>query len=375
MTWRRIFGFFGVVLLVAIAFQAATALLGPQPSWAAPPPVTVQLTTDPAADVRPAWSPDGKTVAFQTTRADGSNFHIWVMDVDGRNQRAITRGPSDDRHPFWSPDSKQIAFDSGSDGTREIRVINSNGGNPRQVTRLNQESIFPAWSPDGKQITFFVYTDGVLGLWVVGADGSNPRPLVPTVARQQQNQCAFPCHQALWSGDGKKIAYGGGDRRSIWVINADGSDATQVAKRSGTEPQHFPWWLRDGRLGFIVERVTTAASWTEAWAVQLPQGAPALFQDKIAHQGPLQWSPDESKVLFHSPRSGNFDIYAIDLKAPGGIEALQGSPSAEAAPAAAAPGPPLAEGTAAILAGLILVAGASAVALAVLLRRQRRPSS
>lgn len=373
MASRRPWRGAGLLLVACLTVQLLSVVLAPQPSLAAAPPVTVQLTTDPAADVRPAWSPDGKSVAFQTTRGGGGNFTIWTMDADGTNQRAVTRGSADDRHPFWSQDGRQLAFDSASEGIREIWVANKDGSRRRQVTRLGHDSSFPAWSPDGRQITSFSYKDGVLSLWIVGADGANPQPLVPTVSRQQENQCAFPCHQALWSADGKRIAYGGGDRRSIWVVSPEGGDPTQVARRAGREPQHFPWWLRDGRLGYIVEHVTTAASWTDAWALQLPGGSPALVQDKIAHQGPLQWSPDESKVLFHSPRGGNFDIYAIDRNAPGGLEALQGAGAGEVTPASTSASVPLySQMNPALLAGAGLGGLALIAAVAGLLFWRRR---
>ncbi len=344
MSHRRLFALFGMAFLVAIVLSAVMGEITPHPLLAQSP--ILQLTADRSTNVRPIWSPDGRSVAYQSNRGDNGNYHIWIMNADGKNQRALTNGGSDDRHPFWSPDGKQIVYDSSNGGAREVWTVNSDGNNRRQITHLEQEVSFPAFNADSSMISFYSYKDGVMSLWIVGADGSNPKPLIPSLADQRLNQCTFACHQALWSPDGKKITYTGGDHTTIWVMNADGSNQVQLSKGNGGEHehQHFPWWLGDGRIGYIVENVTPAESWTDAWAVPSSGGSPTLLYGKITHQGPFEWSPDGSKVLFHSPRSGNFNIYLVDLRAAGGTEAFQGAlgaPAASPAGQTAPPAPPV----------------------------------
>ena len=58
----------------------------------------------------PTWSPDGKTIAFQSYKS--GKFHIWAMNPDGSNVRQLTFGYYDDREPRYSPDGTQIAFSS-----------------------------------------------------------------------------------------------------------------------------------------------------------------------------------------------------------------------------------------------------------------------
>src|SRR5437667_12516153 len=70
----------------------------------------VQLTSDPAADFDPAFSPDGSKIAFVSKR-DG-NYEIYVMEADGTNPRRLTNDPGFDTNPAWSPDGSQIAFNS-----------------------------------------------------------------------------------------------------------------------------------------------------------------------------------------------------------------------------------------------------------------------
>ena len=79
-----------------------------------------RLTNNAAADVEPAWSPDGSRIAFASTR-DG-NFEIYVMNADGSNQTRLTNNAAADDQPAWSPDGTRIAFKSNRDGIeRDLR--------------------------------------------------------------------------------------------------------------------------------------------------------------------------------------------------------------------------------------------------------------
>src|SRR6266540_1182005 len=75
-----------------------------------------RLTTGPAADVDPSWSPDGRRVAFCRQEGDGSTAEIYVMNADGSGQRNLTNNSVPDWGPAWSPDGKLIAFGSERDG-------------------------------------------------------------------------------------------------------------------------------------------------------------------------------------------------------------------------------------------------------------------
>ena len=82
-------------------------------------------------------------IAFESNR-DG-NFEIYVMDVDGRNPRNLTKNRHNDDSPSWSPNGRRIAFVSDRDGNHEIYVINANGGNPQNLTKSPLEDYQPAW--------------------------------------------------------------------------------------------------------------------------------------------------------------------------------------------------------------------------------------
>ena len=126
------------------------------------------LTNDRHNDRSPSWSPDGKRIAFTSDRdwlldKDGwPTYEIYVMDADGRNQRNLSNNDSDEWGPSWSPDGKRIAFVSTRDGNAGIYVMDANGGNQRRLTNNRRGDISPAWynpvlsvAPAGKILTMW----------------------------------------------------------------------------------------------------------------------------------------------------------------------------------------------------------------------------
>ena len=114
------------------------------------------LTQNRAADAYPAWSPDGKGIAFATARDDRTgrctdpsacNLEIYVMNPDGAKQRRLTRDPAADSFPAWSPDGRKIAFASRRDRNFEIYVMNADGGGQKRLTRNPLDDTVPAWQP------------------------------------------------------------------------------------------------------------------------------------------------------------------------------------------------------------------------------------
>ena len=132
------------------------------------------------------WSPDGRRIAFVRGLPDrsqvgpvGRNHEIYVMNADGSGSRRLTHNRAYDGEPAWSPDGRKIAFQSTKTigGNKEIYVMNADGSGKRNLTRNPAMDGRPSWSPDGRRIAFVSDRDGRLEAHVMNADGSGQRSL------------------------------------------------------------------------------------------------------------------------------------------------------------------------------------------------------
>jgi eukaryotic-like serine/threonine-protein kinase len=123
-------------------------------------------------DLSPQISPDGRRVAFSSSR-NGESTEIWTANADGSNPSQLTdkvgRGQGS---PRWSADGRWIAFDSqGESGQFDIFAIDSSGGRPRQITSEPSNEHHPSWSRDGRWIYFRSDRTGQNEIWRIPADG------------------------------------------------------------------------------------------------------------------------------------------------------------------------------------------------------------
>ncbi len=249
-----------------------------------------QLThTDELDEYMPAFSPDGKSLAFVTERtrggmmlppvqasgSDPSSASIYLMDIDGRNQRPVIDIEGAHRAPVFSPDGQRIAFESraprpstplirGDQGglrtqenestpgsvdnndTLEIYIIHTDGTNKMQLTHNGVDDGHPTWVPNGKQIAFTSMVDDIYQIFSVNAEGGAVKQLTYEDASH---------YQPTFTPDGKQIIYvsNAHNHYTLWMMNADGTNKTQLTNHVGA---HFePSLSQDGkRLVFSSDR-------------------------------------------------------------------------------------------------------------------------
>lgn len=280
----------------------------------------IQLTNDPADDVQPCFSPDGKTLTFASNRH--GNWDIYQMDIEGKNVRQLTSGPGQKMSPSFNPTGSKIVYCalSGKSDQWELWVMNLQS---QQKTMIGN-GLFPAWSPrtDVNRIAFQKARQRGsrwFSIWTVDLVDDEPRMLTE-VATASNSALVCP----TWNAEGTRLAFStvltdGKGGQDIWVINADGSGRKRMTEGSGVNVS--PFWNKE-TIYFISDRggheniwslsadttpsavpATVAEAPTKAVSTPPADKTPAKVAETASHASPAAQTVHEAASAGHSTPS------------------------------------------------------------------------
>jgi Tol biopolymer transport system component len=182
-------------------------------------------------NVCPAYSPDGRQIAFSSNRS--GTHEIWLSNSDGTNQRQLTRLDSGGAlRPQWSPDGRTIAFWAEQQGRHRVSLIDAEGGKERRLTTDRFDEFYPSWSRDGNWIYFYSNRGEGGRLWKKAVQEGTPLQVTP--------RGGIP---AFESSDQRSVYYGDAEGR-IWKVPISGGEETLVL----THGRGASWALSESGL-------------------------------------------------------------------------------------------------------------------------------
>jgi Tol biopolymer transport system component/DNA-binding winged helix-turn-helix (wHTH) protein len=348
--WRKIFW-----IAVGVLATVGPGLWLTHERAPLPPPRVVPLTTLTGTERFPAFSPDGKHLAFTWDGEKGDNIDIYVKTVGNVTARRLTSHPAPDLYPAWSPDGRQIAYFSarGVSGGRGIYLVSPDGGPERKVSDLPTDSR-PCWTPDGKYLlvakrydqTQPETEDGALYLIPVESEGAPRRVLAPppatwyrdpAFARDGRSLAFASCtgtrdgsrcslqvtgvqaglvpsskprqitaqswliRGLAWMPDGSSLIYAGAVMEPsprLWRVNVRNGKEPERVELSGAGAWDPSIDFKTGRLAF-----SRSLTHDNIWRLETG-GKPAPFLTSSARDYSPQYSPDGRRIAFKSSREG-----------------------------------------------------------------------
>jgi hypothetical protein len=298
------------------------------------------LTTSPALETSPVFSPDGMKIAFWSRAANGTPGSLWVMNADGSAQHNVTGtvdfAGSENLQAVWSPDSRRVAFAVGDYfWSSQLFVVGADGAGLARIADTSLARSDPAWSPDGRLIAFRGHTIGVgpdaspadpaIGVYVIAPDGTGERRV-----SQSARAGGAPNHWDFggpgvgtapsWSPDGTTLLYATGPvgQHALAIASLDGSSERTINLPAGDHL--LPVFSPDASQ--IAYQDLSATGGATTFVVNTDgTGRHASEDGAEGALSPLLWSPDGRFVATYSVDLSEIRLVATDPDAAGGPDA------------------------------------------------------
>jgi eukaryotic-like serine/threonine-protein kinase len=350
-----------------------------------PQPRLSQATFAEGVEDFPAWSPDGKRLAF--AREDGATRRIIVRDLAAAAESAVTAGTFDDIQPQWFPDGSRLVFTRSRDAGRKLEPGDLFGQyhgadlwsidlTSSRETRLVEKAANPCPSPDGKRIACDAQWAGPHRIWTVDPAGRNPEQLTTDASEGAVHL------RPRWSPDGRRIVFTRMERTRFDVRVADTVSKEQIAITNDASQDVCPVWspsgaflyfssYRSGGLNIwriavdgagrpagMLEQVTTGAGQdvepaispdgrrmafsilrqnANVWRLPVdpltgrPSGPPGKITASTREDSRASWSADGARVVFNSDRATDMNVWICEL-ADGSLRQLTRGPGGDFQP-------------------------------------------
>jgi serine/threonine protein kinase/WD40 repeat protein len=283
------------VLLWLFGGLALGALVAGIVVWKLKPGATPQstmrfsaVTNFTGVDAMPAFSPDGRSVAFLSNR--GGQFDIWMGLVTGGSPVRITNDPNLKARPHWSPDGSKISYSRlNESGLWDVWTVPALGGTPRKLLTNASEA---AWSPDGRSLVYA--NSSTRTIWISDAMGSNTRALTQPESQTSHIEPAF-------SHDGQIIAFvrrGAGPRGELATVDLSSGKVERLTD-DGVSARS-PVWSVDNRFVYFA---STRGGTMNLWKIAAHGGPPVQITAGRGDDSELDLSADGQKIVFASHRS------------------------------------------------------------------------
>jgi YD repeat-containing protein len=305
-------------------------------------------------------APDGKFLAVADKSSQEEPLSIYLVAIDTGEKQKVTApaaGAAGDSYPAFSPDGKTLAFlRSSSRATTDLYLLRLDGGAPRRLTFDNTSILGLAWTSDSREIIFSSRRGGsIYSLWQIPVVGGAPERLPtigqnvvsPAISRQgnhlvytetldDQNIWRLECDAAGRAGaatslisstlgdngpdyspDGQKVVFAS-DRSGgfgIWVCDSDGANPAQLIDR-GSYLTGTPRWSPDGRWIAFDSRSNDAGREGNAdiYLISAEGGQPRRLTSDPAEDVAPSWSRDGKSIYFGSTRSGAMQIWKVTVE-------------------------------------------------------------